>query len=803
LVSKRLAPRKLALAVLVVLAAAGSYGLLHDLFLFHQGSLAQPLWTPEGRLRLLGYALVYWIVAGPLLRFAPTKIVSVAAFVVAIYTVWWGGFAAPVAVLYFLGSCYLTGRIFSRRADPATAVLLGIAAWMFAIWVALHFPVNTRASYGIAFAIPYVWAIAVGRRSIKAEDSPAPSGGPLALAALLFVLGAHWLVSLKPEVSSDGLSMHLALPMAVEQAGSWGFDVHRQTWSMMPAGGDCLYTAAYLLGGRAGGEAAARLLNFALLALVTWMVARASRSFWMAALFASTPLAHMVTGSLFVENVWAALILGGSLALLRYDESGESAELRTAGALLGAAMAVKLTAVVFAAPAALIGIWLAVRRTQFRACLQAAAVLVVLAAPPYVFSIVKTGNPVFPFANTVFRSPYFDTSEPFTDPRFAAPISWKTAYNVTFRSGQYFEGQGGASGFQYFLLLIPAMLLIGRRRQWLLAGIAGVGTIALFAFLPNLRYCYPALPLFSIVIARLIEEWPRGSVAVVGLIGLNVWFWPAAGLYHRDFAVFTRQQAAAYLLAGAPQRELIDRLNHGAPGEPAAFFSTDAVAGLIAPAYTDSWHTDEFWERVRKARTAAEVAEVLRKFGIKHIVAPKVGAPESVLSPFTHIRTFLLRWIEPEGGPAVGGFDVFRPREAALKAPAAVPFLAGVSDDADPGIQYNGPWVEGRFADALMGSLTYSDEPGDSLKLAFRGSAITYIFTRALNRGTALIVIDGVERARIDQYSAATEWQSRLTFDVPDEGPGAGAHTFEVRVLADKNPRSSGTYVDLDGIVVQ
>ena len=662
--------KTLALAALVVLAAAGSYGLVHEKL------AAQPLWSAEGRSRLLGYALVYWTIAGLLLRFAPKWLVPAAGIFVAVYTAcWytpaWSGVAALAAVLYFLGSCFFTGKFLSRRADAATAILLGMAVWMFAIWAALHFPVNTGAAYAIAFAIPYAWALKM-RRSLAdlakrpEQAEPARHAKPWGLAVLLFILLAHWLVALKPEISADGLSMHLALPMAVEHAGSWGFDFHRQTWSMMPAGGDCLFTAAYLLsgGGSTAGEAAARLLNFAMLALLTWMVARASRSFLMAALFASTPLAHMVTGSLFVENVWAALILGGSLALLRYEESAaesvrhappgvsgtgsrrtpfrasllagfgrsrsipklagrgpdpplpvgdlqpygagprpasgfwhglpgvqrvqsappdvsEKAEsdLLTAGALLGAAMAVKLTAAVFVAPAALIGLWLAARRKQFRTLLQAAAVLAALAAPPYVYSLIKTGNPVFPFANTVFRSPYFDTSQPFADPRFAAPISSTTAYDITFRSGSYFEGQGGAAGFQYFLLLIPAALVIRRRSQWLLFGIAGAGTLALFAFLPNLRYWYPALPLFSIVIAGFFEAWPKANFAVAALILLNLWFWPAAGLYHRDFALFTRQQAADYLRTGAPQLALIERLNHDAPGEPVAFFSTDAVAG--------------------------------------------------------------------------------------------------------------------------------------------------------------------------------------------------------------------------------
>jgi hypothetical protein len=97
-----------------------------------------------------------------------------------------------------------------------------------------------------------------------------------------------------------------------------------------------------------------------------------------------------------------------------------------------------------------------------------------------------------------------------------------------------------------------------------------------------------------------------------------------------------------------------------------------------------------------------------------------------------------------------------------------------------------------------MNSVSYSNEAGDSFRLTFRGASITYIFTKALNRGTALVTVDGRERARIDQYSAVTEWRSQVTFD----GLGQGVHTFEVRVLEDKNPQSSGAYVDLDGIVV-
>src|SRR5208337_2651222 len=97
------------------------------------------------------------------------------------------------------------------------------------------------------------------------------------------------------------------------------------------------------------------------------------------------------------------------------------------------------------------------------------------------------------------------------------------------------------------------------------------------------------LPLFSIGIAWLVSEipWRKASMAAVAaLIALNLWFMPASGWYHAEFALFTRPQMAEYLERSAPQRELIDRLNRTAPGEPVAFIRGGVFAGLDAKGYS-------------------------------------------------------------------------------------------------------------------------------------------------------------------------------------------------------------------------
>jgi len=213
--------------------------------------------------------------------------------------------------------------------------------------------------------------------------------------------------------------------------------------------------------------------------------------------------------------------------------------------LFGAALSVKLMAVAFIAPAAAIACFTVARRKQVRAAVPAAMLLLVFAAPPYLYAWWKTGNPVFPFANSVFRSPYFPKTS-LIDARYNEPLTWKTPYEATFRSSHFYEGRNGSFGFQYFLLLLPAAILMSRRAPRALLGIAVSASFMLLAILPNLRYLYPALAPFSVVIAYLASEMPGTAVLFVALTAINTWSLPASGWYHNEFALFRREQVGAY-----------------------------------------------------------------------------------------------------------------------------------------------------------------------------------------------------------------------------------------------------------------
>jgi len=773
---------------MALLLVAAVYGITQE------GLFSQEIWRATGVRRFRLYAEIFWAVAGVTIWWRPSWLGAVIGFILVTYSAWYWGISAPLAVIYFLGSSWVLGRRLARRANPGTALLLGLAAWIFVISLAVHFPINTRAVYAAALAVPFVFGWRELGAAARAWQLPkATRGEAAALAVLLFILAAQWLVALKPDVSADGLGMHLAAPMAIARDGLWKFDYQNFVWALMPMGADWAYTVAYILGGGAGGEGAAKLLNFALFALVTLMIRQTARR-WVpdiqatlaAALFASTPLVQLVTGSLFVENVWAGMVLGGVLTLVE-------GELVWAGVLLGTGLAVKMGTAAYIGPAVVVGAVFAIRQKKAPQAALALVLLTIVAAPTYVTAWRKTGNPVYPFLNHIFRAPSFDVSAPFEDTRFSARLNWRTLYDLTFRTDKYYEAQKGGMGFQYFLLLIPAAFMARRRQTRLVLAIAVAGAIITLKSAPNVRYLYPALPLFSIGIAEAPIGW-----AATGIIALNIWFLPASNFYHKEFAVFRRDRRAGYVREFAPQRELTEYLNRNAPGEPAAYFDGDLTAGLLGQPYSDSWHSYSYWLELQESRDADQLVEVLRRRNIRYVIAPVSGE-----SDFPSARELFLRWTTAPLETA-GTYAVYRVRDApkSLPRPArpfdGTPVPPGEYDDMSHSIEYEGVWASGRYAKAYGGTLTYSRAREGTAALSFTGSGVEYWYTGAFNRGMAQVLIDGREKARVDLYTPTIRWQQKTV--LRELGPGQ--HTIEIHVLTEKNSQSSDYYVDVDKFVV-
>jgi len=457
----------------------------------------------------------------------------------------------------------------------------------------------------------------------------------------------------------------------------------------MPKGGDWCFTAAYLL----GGEYAARLFNLFMLvaaAGLLFLVVRrwlsAGAAMLMTALFAATPLVQLVTGSLFVENLWAAVLLGSLVALERFRDNGRKRYLYLCVFLAGTGMAVKFGSLAFVAVMIPLVIWEVIRfrKRERRPVLFTAAGLLALflvaAAPPYVTAFWMTGNPLFPFQNAVFQSPYIDATTSIVDSRWHTPLGFSTLFDVTFASHRFMEGQDGSFGFHWLLLLPLSVLLL--RRDWPYLGRTALAASLLFSILTfattsYLRYLYPALPLFMIAIAAAFSRmrtldgalYRTGLGLAVAAVLLNVYFLPSSGWYHKDFylnTLFRPEEARHYIRASAPERELVEYLNLRYPHEPVCFLQTNKIAGLLGMAVTNTWHTDSFAHRIRSLKTYEEFAQLFRDFGIRSFIMPADESGAAINPPELH--SFLSAHAEREF--RAGGFQAVRLKPEAIAVPA-------------------------------------------------------------------------------------------------------------------------------------
>jgi hypothetical protein len=794
-----------ALLALGLLAAT-----IHGILTF--GLLQQHVWEPAGIQRFLIVAAGYALASLLLLLVRPRWFLPALAGLLLLYTIAAIGPLAPLAFLYFAASCYALGALWFqanpgfRARAPHLLIISGLAVWICFVALTARWPIHYRAVYWLLPLLPLVFALR--RRLFPRLPLPQTRGELAPIALVLFPLVCHWLVSLKPEVSADGLAMHMVIPARMVFAHYWPFDVQEFTWAVMPMGGDWAFSAAWQL----AGEACARLLNPTLAALLAWILYQRLRPIlppWIAATltaaFLATPLTQHVTGSLFVENIVASLILGSALLLLEPDEPDQSFVL--AGAFLaGVAIASKFGAFAFVVPILIA----AAPRVNWRRLLPGVAVLLAAGSVPYVEAYLRTGNPFFPFFNAVFRSPLYDAARNFHDIRYETPLSWHTFYDLTFHTMRFIEGMDGSFGFLFFLLLPIALL--GIRRRWprpalALFWVAAAGSLITFRGQTNLRYLYPALPLFTLAFGVSLQSLSQGNrwlerafgaLATIALL-LNVAFLPASGWYHKEFAlnqVFRPQQLEEYFAASAPERRLVDWLNAHDPHARVGFLESNSIADFTGRAYTNSWHSDAFQRRLRECASPQDLARLGRDMHIQYFIAPAAdswrGISNVYLRQFMNQYTVLVK--------RYSDIDLRRWSSGPNEAPPPPTFAPlGEHDEAVSFVDFTGPWVRDmQFQQAFRSSLVYTSNLDSHLVIRFRGRRIRLRYTAAANRCQGQVTIDQGRPVLFDQFSQQTRWQALTpAFTAPP-----GEHRLDLRI-APSHPARPGCYLDLDGFTVE
>ncbi len=622
-----------------------------EIFGFRSARLfSQELWTPQGLHHLSRYLVLFAVVTLPIAVLFRSCLIPSVILVIAIGSIGAAGVLAACSVLAFVFSASVLGRlVFGKAMQARLAFMAGLALWILGMNATARLPIHYAATYWIALLLP----VLLGRHEARQlafewltllRPRPISFAETAAFLLLAFVMMAHWLIVLKPEASTDGLAMHLVIPMHMARSHVFELDFRRFSWALMPLGTDFSYAVLYTL----GGEYAARLLNFTLLTSLAVLLFDEARrlashalAIFVTALFLSTPLVQLVTGSLFVENFVAAMCLAGVVALWTYRETRETRYFLLTALLLGCAISLKLAA--FAVVLVTLPFFAGIMPKR-RLAIPVAAGFLAIACMPYLNAWWRSGNPVFPYANSIFHSAYVGND--LVDVRFHPKLSVNTPLRLTLNTHDYFEGQNGAFGFQYFLLLpltvayaLSSRSIVGRS-----AAVIGVGgAVIIAATQPNARYFYPVLPFLALAAAASLSWldllykrlFYAGLIATSAAAMANIYFFPASNYQHRDFYSSPLLRASGrheYLEKAAPVREVIAYLNRNFPHDPVFYADGSLIAGLLAPAYRNSWHDYAFMKQVEGCETPQELYRLLNGLGIRHMIIndDATDRPESI-----------------------------------------------------------------------------------------------------------------------------------------------------------------------------
>lgn len=408
------------------------------------------------------------------------------------------GPAALVSVLIQFSSAALAGyailvriwRLSRRDASPLAeesmilaflAPILGLAIFGPVLWALSHASVNTAGVHALLYIGSGLIALAslrgTGLSLLKPAGAMLTGVKPDPMVSLLAAPGLISLLSLLsmtglPELSSDARSAYLGLFEFLRFNGYWSHDPSLSVWALQPLGGLYLAASNYLM----GGQEAVRLSNVAMMMLglggasliggiVSGNRLGAALSFTLAA---TIPLHLEITAEYYYDNAVAAFVIAAALCLIVLARSQRGQEptiwiIALALALAGASASKHtswITTAIFGSLAALLLLVRHDRPVRSIGTLLGVGVGVfaILVLPMVLAAYLRTGNPVFPYYNQIFQSPFYPPEQHGTP--HPGYLNWDIFLRATFDT-RAFSSSDIRGGFGVAILLLAPALLLG------------------------------------------------------------------------------------------------------------------------------------------------------------------------------------------------------------------------------------------------------------------------------------------------------------------------------------------------------
>lgn len=437
------------------------------------------------------------------------------------------GFALPLlglaATAWVLGrgATRALGLGFSGRLEKgvvSTALGLALAAHLlFFLGLAGRLQATPVL---LAAALVHVLGAAVWRETWEDLRAGFRDGGRrvswlagLALVAVPFVLPA-----LYPPTAFDATLYHLPFARAFAGSGGVPYLIDRR-FPVFPQANEILFAAVMLFGrdvAAQGVQWLATLLTAALLAL--WgrgaLPLFRGGGLLAAALFLGSPLAAYLAGTGYIEPGLTLFATGGLYAADRFRQTGDRRWLVPAAALAATAADVKYLGLYFLGAAALLAALGGGRPRPAGAraldLLLFGGVALAVLAPWYLRLALLTGNPVFPYAASLFgRNLWESLPDPNRQGTLATRLvrAARLPWDLVFARETYAGLPPVSPAYLAALPLLAAGLVRDSRvRLWL--ALAAVYALACSWLPRDSRYLVPLLPLVSLAVVTSLAALP-------------------------------------------------------------------------------------------------------------------------------------------------------------------------------------------------------------------------------------------------------------------------------------------------------
>lgn len=640
------------------------------------------LWSNPYEVRNVAICFVVLTVVALIATFRQHPINSVVAVLAAFILM-----AGPVASLWGLFASFvaaalgyqLIGREARSQLSRSDVARLALAFWVgkaifLLILAALSFfSINTRFMEGVLMGV-LLFASPGGRVEVvrvlhcmlvvRPSCLKAVGGWKVPRFFLLLTVLLLIVAAVHPGFDGDAMTMHMRIAREMLIKGAWGYDVSEYVFAVMPLAPQLNFSALFIAGGVEAVKVELVLQFLATLTLLsTGGVGRVHPTgMALAAMFAFVPMFVREVSGLFIEVTLCGFILA-SAVLMTSSLRHRSIELALLAALCAAGATATKTFGVLLAPVVLVVLvanWREFVKAKDRLRLSMIFIAALLLALFfYVVAWVKTGNPLFPFFNAVFKSPYWDSVN-FLDRRWVSDIGWDLPWRMTFESSRYEESSDGSMGLSLMFLLSCAGSLVAVHRRNLVAlvplGVGVIYLVAVTAQVQYLRYLLPGLLLLATSFAyymHIVVRRPQNgvwSVILGSLLAANLFGLPSSRFTNGLMHIPAINMVSPAHFRGVPSVNYAEEMLNGHQyvghvlGASVRKIPTVLLLGCPYGAHFDgrtlytTWHNYSWKSRETLLLEEAEFKRYLVANAVSHIVLDGCTPPavREALAPYIH-----------------------------------------------------------------------------------------------------------------------------------------------------------------------